>query len=478
MKTCHRLLMVFVGSVTLIALLAGFAAPSGSPAHAQDGPRPVIIDTDLAADDWLAILYLLQRPDVSVKAITLTGAGEVHCDPGVANAMKLVALATDEAIPVACGRETPLAGDHTFPAEWRVGVDALYGIELPDSPHAPVEQTAVELLTSIAASSPEKVSVLTLGPVTNVAEALQADPTLADKLENIVIMGGAVNVAGNLDGYFPDNTTAEWNIYVDPVAANIVLASGAPVTLVTLDVKNHAPLTLEFYDRFDANRATPEAEFVFTVISIYRDWGMLGGGWYFWDPMAAAVLSDDTLVTFETYPLRVVEEEGAESGRVVVDDTGAETRVAINVDAARFEEVFISTLNDGAPVVEAVPADAEPATPEPGAPVASAGEITGVWKMQTFDFHFLFRDDGTYVANQSFAGLTGDAPEDLGTYTVEGGVLTLISGPATRFCKPGETGSYNLYLSDAGELVFVVREDQCSMRAAPPGVPQFFGRVE
>ncbi len=117
MKTCHRLLMVFVGSVTLIALLAGFAAPSGSPAHAQDGPRPVIIDTDLAADDWLAILYLLQRPEVSVKAITLTGAGEVHCDPGVANAMKLVALATDEAIPVACGRETPLAGDHTFPAE-------------------------------------------------------------------------------------------------------------------------------------------------------------------------------------------------------------------------------------------------------------------------------------------------------------------------------------------------------------------------
>ena len=75
-------------------------------------PRPVIIDTDMAGDDWLAILYLLNRPDVSVQAITVTGTGEAHCGPGIKHALSLTALAGQPDIPVSCGRETPLQGDH------------------------------------------------------------------------------------------------------------------------------------------------------------------------------------------------------------------------------------------------------------------------------------------------------------------------------------------------------------------------------
>ena len=89
--------------------------------------QPFIIDTDMAADDWMAILYLLQRPDVDVRAITVTGAGEAHCQPGVQNALGLTALAGRPQIPVACGRETPLKGDHAFPMDWRKNVDALLG---------------------------------------------------------------------------------------------------------------------------------------------------------------------------------------------------------------------------------------------------------------------------------------------------------------------------------------------------------------
>src|SRR5678815_3660267 len=77
--------------------------------------KPFVIDTDMAADDWMAIMYLLSRTDVEVKAITVTGTGEAHCNPGVQNAMNLVALAGSPEVPVACGRETPLQGDHTFP---------------------------------------------------------------------------------------------------------------------------------------------------------------------------------------------------------------------------------------------------------------------------------------------------------------------------------------------------------------------------
>ena len=104
------------------------------PKPLTEDALPVIIDTDMAADDWIAILYLLMRSDVDILAITVTGAGEAHCAPGIRNALALAALAGRPEIPVSCGRETPLAGQHTFPEEWRTRVDDLLGLSLPENP--------------------------------------------------------------------------------------------------------------------------------------------------------------------------------------------------------------------------------------------------------------------------------------------------------------------------------------------------------
>ena len=90
-------------------------------------PKPVIYDTDMAHEDVFSALFLLSHPNVDVRAITVTGTGEVHCGPGVEYALGLVALSGHEDIPVACGRETPLAGNHVFPAEWRKSADEGYG---------------------------------------------------------------------------------------------------------------------------------------------------------------------------------------------------------------------------------------------------------------------------------------------------------------------------------------------------------------
>ena len=93
--------------------------------------RQVIIDTDMAVDDWFAILYLLQKPGVNVLAITVTGTGEAHCDPGVKNALGLEKLAEHAPIPVACGDEIPLKGSNVFPDSFRNAVDSMLGIRLP-----------------------------------------------------------------------------------------------------------------------------------------------------------------------------------------------------------------------------------------------------------------------------------------------------------------------------------------------------------
>jgi len=349
-KLLARALSLIESLLLVACATAPAAQPAATPTPFTGEPHSVIIDTDMAPDDWMAILYLLQRPDVTVKAITVTGAGETHCEPGTRHALGLVALSGRDGIPVACGRETPLQGDHAFPTSWREGADNLQGLTLPANSSAISNQTAVQLLTSVVESSPEEVVLITLGPLTNVAGALQSAPSLVDNLEMIYIMGGAVDVPGNVgsSGVGIDNNVAEWNIYVDPRAANIVLESGAPITLVPLDATNHAPLTPAFYNRIKENHASPEATFVFDLLT--KNYGFVeSGGYFFWDPLAAAILTDESLATFQARGLRVVEEEGSASGRTQATDDGSRVRVAVSADGARFEQIFLETLNAQVP---------------------------------------------------------------------------------------------------------------------------------
>jgi pyrimidine-specific ribonucleoside hydrolase len=304
----------------------------------------------MAADDWMALLYLLRRPDVAVEAITVSGTGEAHCAPGVRHVLDLVAFANRAMVPVACGRNTPLQGQHTFPTSWREGVDSLLGLTLPAATTTGAPQSAVELLTSAIQSSQHKVVVVTLGPLTNLAEALQRTPSLVQNVQMVYVMGGALTVPGNITdaGAGINNRAAEWNIYIDPHAAQVVFASGVPITLVPLDATNHAPVSASFYQRLQQDHATPVAGFVFDVLTKRHDF-IQSRGYYFWDPLAAALATDARLATLQVQTLSVVEAEGPESGRTAPTVGGSSMRVAVSAQGARFEQLFLRTLNDRVP---------------------------------------------------------------------------------------------------------------------------------
>jgi inosine-uridine nucleoside N-ribohydrolase len=304
----------------------------------------VVIDTDMAPDDWMAILYLLQRPDIAVKAITVVGTGETHCEPGVRNALKLIRLAGDSGIPVACGRETPLQGNHAFPDNLRERADSLNWMTLPDGESPNAGADAVDLLSQTIEGSPEKVSLLALGPLTNLAEAVQRDPGWLNNLAQTYIMGGALKVEGNVGFFGIDNHLAEWNFYVDPAAVKIVLESGAPLTLVPLDATGDAPVDLAFYRSLQANRLTPEAQFVYKMLSSQLDF-IASGGYFFWDPLAAAVLADESLAEIKEGKVVVTTEEGQRSGVTRLLQEGTPIRYASSADGVRFREEFLRTLN-------------------------------------------------------------------------------------------------------------------------------------
>lgn len=338
--------LVFVGCTG--APTAPVESPVAPAATPVGEVVPIIIDTDMAPDDWLAILLLLGRADAEVRAITVTGTGEAHCEPGVRHALALVKLAGASGIPVACGRETPLAGDHAFPDPWREGVDALLGIEIADG-GAPASVDAVELLTATVLADPGAVTVLALGPLTNVAEAIAASPELVEAIPSVVVMGGAVETGGNVgvSGVGIDNDVAEWNIYVDPLAAKQVLESGVAVTLVPLDATNSVPVTEAFAERVAAEAASPELAFAAAVFA-GRQESIASRSYFFWDPLAAAVALDESVVSLDARPLTVVAEEGPTSGGIVDGAAdGPVVRFATSADGARFEAMFLEALGGG-----------------------------------------------------------------------------------------------------------------------------------
>ncbi len=347
--------LIVISSGLMLALLLGCARTASpllepiTPHAVAADAQPVVIDTDMAADDWLAILYLLGRSDVDVLAITVTGTGEAHCSAGTRNALDLAALAGHPEIPVACGRAVPLAGDHAFPPDWRERVDDLLGLALPENSRETSRESAGELLARILQGSPQKVHLIALGPLTNVGELLEAEPGLVMNLEMITIMGGALEVAGNVGSSSNiENDVAEWNIYVDPRAAALVFASGAPITLVPLDATNDAPLTMEFYRRLEQDRTNSVSEFVYRVLAAQEE-NVRSGWYYFWDPLAAVIATEEGLGTFQEIPLIVVEEEGAESGRTLESERGTIMRVALEADRERFEALFIDAVNGRLP---------------------------------------------------------------------------------------------------------------------------------
>jgi inosine-uridine nucleoside N-ribohydrolase len=312
----------------MVLLLVGSVAAQGAE------PQAVIVDTDMTSDDWMAITFLLHRPEFQVQAITVTGSGFADCDAGVQVALGLLALADYGDVPVSCWKDEPWhGGGIRVPAGWRTTLASVADLDLPDG-GVPADKDAVELFSDTVAAAAGPMTVLALGPLTNLAAAFEADPALAGNIDMIYVMGGAVDVPGS--GVSDANTTAEWNIYADPPAARAVFESGAPITLVPLDATNDVPVTADYIARFTDAAQTPAATFVA---------GRLSEGAYFWDQLAAAVMAENGLVTLTPRDVTVIDDGGAEDGRTKPVGNGSEIIVATAPDVEAFQQLFIETLN-------------------------------------------------------------------------------------------------------------------------------------
>ena len=295
--------------------------------------RRLLIDTDTGSDDAVALVMALKHPGVTVEAVTVV-AGNVPLEQGVQNALYTLELCGAD-VPVFRGAGTPLLCPPVG-AEEVHGLDGMGDIGLPLSGRDSAPGHAVDVLVERIGASPGELTLVTLGPLTNVALALLRDPSIADKVEGCVMMGGTGRGPGNV------TPVAEYNVWADPEAAKVVFESGLPLKMVGWDVSREYAV----FGPEDAARlrdiGTPLAEFCVDIQRVLDAWAKENthlAGFDLPDPMAMAVALDPSVATGTRRLFVAVETGGTWSrGQTVVDRlgvTGYEPNAEVVMAASR-----------------------------------------------------------------------------------------------------------------------------------------------
>lgn len=306
--------------------------------------RKVIIDTDPGIDDALAIMLALSSPELEVVGLTIV-EGNVGPDKGAKNAAKVLKYMGREDIPVYIGSDRPLQIPFKN-AEDTHGDDGMGNTNLPDAPEVKIQEGAVDfILDTLRQAEDDEVSLIALGPLTNIAKAVLEDPEAMKKAKELMIMGGSYKSNGNC------SPVAEFNVWCDPHAADIVFEQiGIPVTMTGLDVTRKVVLTPNY--RTLIRKVGGEiGEMIYQMTQFYEDfhWDAEGTlGVVVNDPLAVAALIDPSLVGGDDYYVSVVTEGPAE-GMTMVDPQGIlkrepNVRVLTEVNPRGFMEFFLTRL--------------------------------------------------------------------------------------------------------------------------------------
>ncbi|MCX8095357.1 MAG: nucleoside hydrolase [Caldisericia bacterium] len=304
--------------------------------------KKIILDCDPGHDDMIAIMLASTRNEIELLGIT-TVAGNQTGDKTFENALKTLTLINRKDIKVARGFDKPILRDLVTAPKIH-GISGLDGANLPIPQVEPLKIHAVDFIINTILNSNEKIYLVPTGPLTNIAISLIKEPKIKEKIEKIVLMGGAI---------FDSNITpsAEFNIYVDPEAAKIVFNSGIPLVMVGLDVTNKALLTFEDIDKIEKMNGKV-SRVVGPLLKFFANankefFGFNGAPIH--DALTVAYLVDESVLTLKDYYVDIETQGELTRGRTVVDTYGVlkkkpNVSVAVNLDINKFKKMIFEMI--------------------------------------------------------------------------------------------------------------------------------------
>lgn len=305
--------------------------------------KKIILDCDPGHDDMIAIMLAYAREEIEIVGIT-TVAGNQTGEKTFENALKVLTLINANDIKVARGFDKPILRELVTAPKIH-GVSGLDGANLPKSNVSPLKIDAVDFIIQTLLSSNEKIYLVPTGPLTNIAISLLKEPKIKEKIENIVLMGGAI---------YDSNITpsAEFNIYVDPEAAKIVFHSGVPIVMIGLDVTNKARLSFEDIEKIERMNGKI-SKVVASLLKFFANankefFGFDGAPIH--DALTIAYLIDETILKLKNYFVDVETFGELTRGRTVVDvynvlGKNKNALVAVEVDIFKFKKMILDMLN-------------------------------------------------------------------------------------------------------------------------------------
>ena len=326
-------------------------------AFTETTPRRVIIDTDPGTDDAMAIILALNSPELKVEALTVV-PGNVDGRQGLENALKIVSLAGRCDVIVAGGAQHPL-NQKLITAQFWHGKNGLADVELPPSKCKADPRFGPDLIIEMIHRFPHEITLIPVGPLTNIALAVSKDPSIAGLVKDIVIMGGSIT-GGNVNG------AAEANIYNDPEAAQIVFHAGWMVTMVGSDVGERTLITRKYLALLQSSHG-PQSDFIAKIADFYLTRSEKSGysGAAMYDPLAVGIALDPTLGTLKEMHVDVETKGEFTRGETVANRMGSNennvlhgdhyeiegvielkpnARVCLASDADRFLQLFVSRV--------------------------------------------------------------------------------------------------------------------------------------
>jgi len=319
----------------------------------MQSPRRVILDCDPGHDDAMAILLAAASPAIHLEAIT-TVAGNQTLEKTTLNARRVCSVAGITGVPIAAGCDRPLRRDPIVAGDIH-GASGLDGVDWDDPTVDLDPRDAIDLILELAETGERPLTIVAVGPLTNVATALGRSPRLASRLERIAIMGGAIGLGNR-------TPSAEFNIAADPEAAAAVIGSGVPITLVPLEVTNRALATDAVIARIAA-LGTPVAETSVALMRFFaetykRVFGFEAPAVH--DPCAVATIIDPSIVPTRHMNVAIDTVSELSLGRTVCDVYGTTGRppnadVGVDLDADRFWTLMVDALRSYPTASRSVP---------------------------------------------------------------------------------------------------------------------------
>ncbi|KAK4419357.1 Uridine nucleosidase 1 [Sesamum alatum] len=273
----------------------------------------IIIDTDPGIDDSMAIFMAFQSPELEILGLT-TIFGNVTTEDATRNALLLCEIAGCPDVPVAEGSPEPLKRGTPRICDFVHGSNGLGNVVLPPPSSKKSEKSASEFLVDKVSEYPGEVSILALGPLTNLALAIKRDSSFASKVKRVVVLGGSFFALGNV------NPAAEANIYGDPEAADVVFTSGANIDVVGINITTQVQMTDAHLNELSKSKGR-HAQLLCDMCKFYRDWHVKSDGVYgifLHDPVSFVALVRPDLFTFRKGVVRV-ETQGICVGHTLMD---------------------------------------------------------------------------------------------------------------------------------------------------------------